>query len=365
MALSALFRRDILLYHSLVFVFICRLFSTCGGSLKSCSKDALVEVSFIPADRFRNVVIHNVQRFLPSPHSELCLGLSLGVDLFHKLPKFKDALIATGTIHVVVVSGYNIALVYTFARRVFGSLYIRRNLILGVLLSLVYVVLVGAGAPVIRAWIMGSLAFYGKYYGRAISAVALTCVSGLLMLCFQPLYLFDVSFQLSFMATLSLVIFSDPISKMSLVSHIPRLFREDFATSASAQVLVWPLLSYHFGRISLLSLLVNSLVLWVVTPATILSCLFVCLSFWGGGAVPLFTGFVQLLSLGLFYLLDYFVSLVTVFNTLIRSFPRLNFDFQISLVGLILYYFVLLYLYIRYVLSHRGSAERVFSLPKV
>ncbi len=343
-----LFKRSILFYSLLFILFCYRFISVCGISFNSCSQIPLVEVSFIPVQNFRTVIVRKIHSFLPSPHSELCLGMSLGVDLFHKLPQFKDALIVTGTIHVVVVSGYNIALVYTFAQRFFGSLYVRRNLILGVLLSLFYVVLVGAGAPVIRAWIMGSLAFYGKYYGRALSAVSLTCVSGLLMVCFQPLYLFDVSFQLSFMATLSLVLFSGFVAKLAFVSHIPELFREDFATSASAQILVWPLLSYHFGRISLLSLLVNGLVLWVVTPATLLSCLLVCLSLGGRGALFVFSAFTKLVSLVLFYLLDYFVTLVNAFSQVFQLFPWFNLSFQIPLVWLLLYYFAIFYLCIRH-----------------
>ena len=49
---------------------------------------------------------------MPSPHAELVLGMVLGIDNFDQLPKFKDTLKRSGTVHVVVVSGFNISLVY-------------------------------------------------------------------------------------------------------------------------------------------------------------------------------------------------------------------------------------------------------------
>ena len=75
---------------------------------------------------YRQVILDKARKLshavLPSPHSELVLGMVIGVDDFHLLPKFKEALISTGVIHVVVVSGYNINIVFSVLSRMVGSM---------------------------------------------------------------------------------------------------------------------------------------------------------------------------------------------------------------------------------------------------
>src|SRR3989338_6598523 len=57
-------------------------------------------------------IASQVRKVFPSPHSELLLGLTIGLNDLKKVSRFNDVLLATGTIHVVVVSGYNINLVF-------------------------------------------------------------------------------------------------------------------------------------------------------------------------------------------------------------------------------------------------------------
>src|SRR3989344_9310984 len=94
----------------LFFVTLIRIYSVC--STYGCSGDAAgrgVGESAAKPDllsSIRNSAGDHVRRYLPSPHSELLLGMLLGIDDLKKTPRFNDVLKLTGTIHVVVVSGY-------------------------------------------------------------------------------------------------------------------------------------------------------------------------------------------------------------------------------------------------------------------
>lgn len=102
---------------------------------------------------------------------------------------------------------------------------------------------------------------------------------------------------------------------------------EDLIATLAAQVLVWPLISYKFGTVSLISPLVNTLILWVVPLATVL-----------GGALliaVLVLGQIPVISWYLVYvLLDIFVGVVSFFSKV----PFASIDFTLELRGIFFYY---------------------------
>lgn len=257
---------------------------------------------------------------LPSPHSELLLGMTIGLDELSEVPKFKEELKVAGTIHVVVVSGFNISLVFGMVTGLLGSKYKLKNLVIAQFVTLLYSLLSGFNPPVVRSWIMGSTAAWGKYYGRAIDGLRLLLFSGLIMIVISPLQLFSLSFQLSFLATLSLILYGGLFTKL-----FPKL--SDLASTLSAQVLVWPLISHSFGTVSIISPVVNALTLWTVPLSTVL-----------GGAM-LVAGLInvwlsRLIGLFLFPFLDFFTQMVVYFSNLEFS----SVAYEISLRFLIIYY---------------------------
>jgi hypothetical protein len=104
----------------------------------------------------------------------------------------------------------------------------------------------------------------------------------------------------------------------------------------AAQILIWPYLSYKFGQVSLVSVLINTLILWTVPLATI----------WGG-AFLLFSGlndFLAMIFSQLVFLpLDFFVFMVRNFSKL----PFATIEFQINIYALLLYYFLVGVIYYR------------------
>jgi len=287
-------------------------------------------------ESLRQKISLQARKHLPSPQSELLLGMTIGLDELYKVPTFKKALRDTGTIHVVVVSGFNISLVFGLVIKLVGSRYKLRNLLFAQAVTLFYSLLSGFDPPVVRSWVMGSIAAWGKYYGRTINTIQLLIFSGTIMILVNPSYLFSLSFQLSFFATVGLVLSSDIVSKLPKM-----LLLEDFYTTVAAQIFVLPLLSYSFGTVGVIGPLVNTLILWTVSFSTVLGGLFLLLA--GiNGAISL----VALLPL--YALLTFFVVVVRFFGSFPLSFIR----YEITLTGVVLYYIVIWVLYLRIKRKH-------------
>lgn len=292
----------------LILIFFYRLDFSCFKKecpLEQNGVETLVNFSIF--SKIRDQSIYIIEKSFPSPYSELLLGMTIGVDRLSNVPKFKEALKSTGTIHVVVVSGFNISLVFNAILELFGSKYKLKNLLISQFITFVYTLISGFEPPVIRALIMGSILSWGRYYGRGVETLLVLFTSGLLMLVVQPLYFFNLSFVLSFLATLGLVLFSDPFSM--LFKRFDFLLIDDFVSSLAAQVLVWPIISFFFGTVSLISILVNTLILWTVSFTTIIGMVFILISICNQ-----FIGSILLIPL--YILMKIFIDTVFYFSDL-------------------------------------------------
>jgi competence protein ComEC len=222
-------------------------------------------------------LLSTVYRIFPDPEASLMAGILLGVE--SGIPQdVQDAFEATGTTHIIAISGFNIAILAGLFTLLFSRLVGRWW---GALLAAVgialYTILVGAGASVVRAAVMGWLSLLAVQIGRRQNGLnSLGIVAGV-MAFFSPTILWDVGFQLSFMATLGLVLYADPIQgaferlterwlPAPLVERAGKLVGETVLLTLAAQVLVLPVIVYHFQRLSLTMLVANPLIL-PVQPA--------------------------------------------------------------------------------------------------
>jgi competence protein ComEC len=124
------------------------------------------------------------------------------------------------------------------------------------------------------------------------------------MLLWNPNWLLNISFQLSFLATLGVVVVAPVL--LDWMKVVPKIIKEDLAVTLAAQLLVLPIIAYNFYQISLVGILVNSLILWSI-PIVMISG-FIAL---GMGIINLFLGQIAGLVSGI--LLTYFVYLVQIF----------------------------------------------------
>lgn len=201
------------------------------------------------------------QKNLPSDFASLLMGIVFGV----KGPMskdFSDALRTSGVFHVVAASGMNVVLVAGFLQALFGNLFKRQ---IGVFLAFLgiwfYALLAGGEASILRATIMASILFAAQILGRQYLGGYILCVTGYSMLLFSPPLLFDIGFQLSFLATAGLLYISPFLQKKIRGKF---LFKDELITTLAAQLATVPLLVFYFGNYSLWSILANILVLWTV-----------------------------------------------------------------------------------------------------
>lgn len=251
----------------------------------------------------RTQIYSTYLRALPSPHSELLAGMVLGLDELKSVPTFNDILVETGTIHVVVVSGFNIVIFFDFLQRIVGSIYKLKNLLIAEIVSLIYAVFTGFEYPVIRAWVMCTIVYLAKFLGVKSSSFYILLVTALFMLVFDPMAATDMSFQLSFLAVAGLMLFSDFFEsnfKRVLKRRCLPFYVKDLLSSLSAQVLVWPLISLKIGTVNIFSPFTNALLLWPISYATAFGLI---ISFAFKSAVV-----TKIISLFVYPYLDYFVE---------------------------------------------------------
>jgi competence protein ComEC len=210
----------------------------------------------------------SLTQVLPEPQASLASGILLGAK--RGLPdEWRDRFNQVGLSHIIVISGMHMSIVVAvLAVLLTGKMSRRLVFILMVLMIISFVLLTGAAASAMRAGVMAVLvliAFNAGRLGRVQNALALAA-AGMLLL--NPrLLAADISFQLSFLATISIVAFAKPLGRW--FSFIPTSFglRGALVMSLAAQVLVLPLIVYHFGRLSFISPLANLLALPAVPLA--------------------------------------------------------------------------------------------------
>jgi competence protein ComEC len=239
---------------------------------------------------FKEKALTNIYRMFPDPESSLMAGILLGVDT-GLTQELQQAFKNTGTAHIIAISGFNISIIaglfVTFFSRFLGP---RRGTLLAVIVIIFYTILVGGDAAVVRAAIMGSLALFAKQVGRRQAALNTLLAVAMFMCLWNPLYLWDVGFQLSFFATLGLILYADPFSQFAngiITKYVPvsagekfaELFSEFVLLTLAAQVTTIPIMAYHFQRISLVSFLANPFILPAQPAVMILGGLAVLLSF--------------------------------------------------------------------------------------
>ncbi len=228
--------------------------------------------SFAALYRFKKSFIVTLQQLIPEPTVALGEGLLLGVKgaLGDDL---EESFRRSGIIHIVVLSGYNVMLVVAFVLYILGSIFGRRlSTFFGIIGIVAFAILVGLGATVVRASIMAGLLLIMGLTGRVYLVLRGLCLAGVLMLLWNPYALaFDVGFQLSFLATLGLILMSPHIEKY--LQWFPNWFgsREFLVATLATQLFVLPLLLYQIGQFSLVSVLVNVVVLPMVPLAMLLT----------------------------------------------------------------------------------------------
>jgi competence protein ComEC len=243
-----------------------------------------------------------IEAALPEPHAGLAEGLltggkqGLGKSLL-------DAFTVSGLVQIVVLSGYNVAVVADAVMK--GLSFLPRRLAFGAagFGIMLFVIASGSGSSAVRAGIMACLALYARGSGRTYDALRGLAAALLLMLVWNPFFLaFDPGFQLSAAATLGLIL-GTPVIEPYVARYVKSAFwREGIATTTAAQAFVLPLLLYQTGNLSLVSFVTNLLAMPAV-PAAMAASLF------AGTAGVIVPAFAPAFGLPAYALLSYLIAI--------------------------------------------------------
>jgi len=183
---------------------------------------------------------------------------------------FRDLFLNTGTMHILAVSGFNIGFLSAVLWLLFKPFPIHRRLKLSLILTAVwaYCLLVGWQAPVVRATLMATVFLLGEIIGRKSDGLNALGLAACIILILNPLQLFDVGFQLSFLAVFGLIVFAPMFLKRERLPH--EVFSWDEKISWSVRELFWTSFVCYFLT---LPIVVQNF--YIVTPYALIANLIV------------------------------------------------------------------------------------------
>lgn len=254
--------------------------------------------------KFRSNIIDFYKKSLPEPYSSLVAGIVIGSK---NMPdSFWQTLKDTGTAHVVVASGTNITMLAGFLTSSLTLLINRKKAIpIALVAILLYIALSGFDAPIVRAGIMGSILFLGQAKGKLFNSWRILIYTGIIMLFVRPDWIVDLGFILSFVATMSLMLFQEKIE--NYLKFVPVILKEGLSTSIAAQIGVAPIIFITFGQFNILSPFINALVLWTISYIMVFGAL--------GGIIGLFVPILGKLILFLTFPFSlWFIKILEIFS---------------------------------------------------
>jgi competence protein ComEC len=286
-----------------------------------------------------DLLASRINELLPEPHASLVIGMIFGIK--SSMPReFYEALITTGTIHMIALSGMNVSIIIWLLFEGIGR-YFRKWTRIGLTLGGIvgFVLLVGPGPTIMRASIMAILTIVAAMAGRKSIPLFSLFLASLIMILFNTAIITDISFQLSFFATLGIILFGqqkvlkeeslsfdNSRAKQELVSekqpvrhqsYIGNILKSDLRITLSAQVFTLPIIFWYFGRISLISPIANLAVAWLVPPIMYLGIGTIICSL-------IFRPLGYVLSLILWVPVTIFIQVITLFSKV--PFASINFQ---------------------------------------
>lgn len=306
-----------------------RLFRKRGGQLAGTSFAQLTLLERKPTviDITRRNFAAGMQNVLPEQLASFGLGILIGQRTTLD-PKLEEDMITVGLIHIVAVSGYNLTVLIQMARRLFRRRSRFQSMFFSLALIWMFLLFSGFAPSIVRAAIVSALSLIAWFYGRAFKPVLLLVFVAALTTAVNPLYLWsNIGWYLSFAAFFGVLVLGPLLHDR----FVPQRWKEKMIPAVltetiSAQVCTLPVLLYIFGRLSIISVLANVL----VVPLTPLSML---VSFLAGLAGMFKLFFSKLIAWPAEIILDYMLSV----SSLLAKIPYANIEVHIDTLQMVVF----------------------------
>ncbi|MCX6747648.1 MAG: ComEC/Rec2 family competence protein [Candidatus Nomurabacteria bacterium] len=210
---------------------------------------------------FKQKFLEKFNFAIPAHESLLMGGLILGEKATFS-EELRQQFIDTGTIHIVALSGYNITIVAEWFMKLFAFLPQLFGIWIGIFAIFLFILMTGGASTAVRAGVMATLALIARATGRTYDVARALVLAATVMIVTNPMILlYDVSFQLSFIATVAVIFLSPRLEKH--FTWVTKSFglRDIVSVTFSAYIFVLPFILYKMGNLSLVALPANILVL--------------------------------------------------------------------------------------------------------
>ena len=289
-------------------------------------------------NQLRNYLKRQLKRVLNENHYAVAVALSLGDK--SELPKeTRSAFSSAGAMHVLAVSGLHVGILLTIIQWIcFRIPFLRKRqlyIVISIFVVWFFAFLMGLSPSVFRAATMFSVLAIGQLTGKSILSLSSLVMSGILLLIIQPLYLFDIGFQLSYIAMFGIVFFFQPVSNLFYFKQKwMRFIWDGTAIGIAAQIGTLPATLYYFHQFPNYFILTNVgfLVLGFLALGSVLF-------FFVVHAIPFVSDVVA-------YLVSWVFEIVIQFVTFIERLPiSLAVGFELSWGQLFVAYTLILLLW--------------------
>lgn len=280
-----------------------KLYPTRGSALGSLSYATVHRVGSHSTyiDAFRRRFGAGLQTALPEPAAPFGMGLLIGQR--STLPDdIAQSLKMVGLTHIIAVSGYNLTILLTAARRLMGKRSKRASTIVALALMLGFIGLTGASASIVRAAVVSGLSLAAWYVGREVRPMVLLLLAAALTAGVSPLYVWsDIGWYLSFLAFFGILMLAPQLYRRIWGEKTPPVLAGIAIETLCAEIMTIPLIMFIFGQVSLVGLLANVLVASFI-PLAMLLCFVAGMAGW---LLPLLAGwFSWPATMVLTYMLD-------------------------------------------------------------
>lgn len=296
--------------------------------------------------RLREYFVETISMYVNEPASSLASGMLFGARSMSS--ELTDTFRAVGISHIVVLSGFNIAILIGFVLLVLVFVPLFLRVILASALVVIFVLMVGGEASIIRATLMSFVGLLALILGRGYVARQALLLSLIIIVLVEPIHLLhDVSLHLSFLATAGIVYLSDGIKKM-LYKIRSTSYREIMTTTIAAYAATLPYVMYTFGTVSVYALLTNLIVLPFVPLMMLVTFL-----------VVMFAPISHVLTILVGYVDTLFGNFIIFVAHLVEGLPFSSVTVSVSLFGMYFLYLILgtIYTYLTYRYKKKSRDE--------
>ena len=205
--------------------------------------------------KIRQRIVRSQLRGLGSPVGQLVSSMVLGRKAVDLPGDIRDCFIEAGLAHVLAASGFHVSLLLGIILKLTDRFAAKPRLAVGMTTLIVYLGLTGIQASVLRACLMGSAVLIALAMDTKVKPLGSLLLAATIILLFNPLFISDLGFQLSFLATFGLIVTLPALQ--TKLDWLPLTVATLVAVPLAASVWVLPLISYEFNTIATYSIIVN------------------------------------------------------------------------------------------------------------